>query len=121
MRCIQFLFKIRCDSIQVLFPCLLEVLICLIPTHNVLFVCRLPSALGLEQPGDATDARAPEPEKVVDVTPVAMEVVEPSQQADAHVPSPIEAEVAGEGDVPIAKPEPVNVEQPQENPIGRLR
>jgi hypothetical protein len=67
------------------------------------------------------DAGALELEKVVDVTPAAMEVVELSQHPDAHVPSPIEAEGTSEGDVPIAEPELANVEQPQENPIGRLR
>jgi hypothetical protein len=75
----------------------------------------------LEQPGDATDAQAPEPEKVVDVTPATMKVVEPSQWPDAHVSSPTEAEGASEEDVPIAEPEPANAEQPQGNPIGRLR
>jgi hypothetical protein len=58
---------------------------------------------------------------MVGVTPAAMEVVEPSQQLDAHVPSPREAEGAGEGNMPSAEPKLANVEQPQENPIGRLR
>jgi hypothetical protein len=105
----------------VLFPCVLEVLICLVTIYNVVFICRPSYALGLEQPGGATNARASEPEKVVDVTLAAMEVAKPSQQPNAHVPSPIEVEGAYEGDVPIAEPEPVNAEQPQENPIGRLR
>jgi hypothetical protein len=63
---------------------------------------------------------SPEPEKVVDVTPAAMEVVEPSQHPDAHVPSPIEVEGAGEGNMGSAEPAPVNAEQPEENSIGRL-
>jgi hypothetical protein len=75
----------------------------------------------LEQPGNTTNAQAPEPEKVIDATPTATEVVEPSQQPSAHVPSPTEAEDAGEREVPVAEPELVNVEEPQENPIGRLR
>jgi hypothetical protein len=49
-----------------------------------------------------------------------MEVVEPSQHPDAHVPSPIEVEGAGEGNMGSAEPAPVNAEQPEENSIGRL-
>jgi hypothetical protein len=49
-----------------------------------------------------------------------MEVIEPSQPPDACVSSPTEAENAGERDEPNVEPEPVNIEQPQENPIGKL-
>lgn len=46
-------------------------------------VCRPSSSLGLEQPGDAVDALAPELEKVVDevvvdVAPTTVATVEPS-------------------------------------------
>jgi hypothetical protein len=57
---------------------------------------------------------------VVDATPVATEVVEPLQHADARVPSPIGTECASEREVPVAEPEPANAEEPQENSIGRL-
>jgi hypothetical protein len=57
---------------------------------------------------------------VVDVTPAVVEVVEPSQQPDAHASSPTEAEGADEGNVPRAELELVNAKKPQENPIGRL-
>jgi hypothetical protein len=67
------------------------------------------------------DAQAPEPAKVVHVTPVATEVVEPLQQPGVRVPSSTRTECAGEREVPVAEQEPMNAEKPQENSIGRLR
>jgi hypothetical protein len=58
---------------------------------------------------------------VVDATPVAMKVFEPLQPPGARVPSPRGTECAGEREVPVTEPEPANAEEPQENPIGRLR
>jgi hypothetical protein len=58
------------------------------------FKCRPSSALGLEQPDDAADARAPKLEKVV--------------------------EGAGAGNVPIAEAEPENAERPPESFVGKL-
>jgi hypothetical protein len=57
---------------------------------------------------------------VVDATPVATEHVEPLQQPGALVPSPTGTECADEREVPVAEPEPVNAEEPQESSIGRL-
>jgi hypothetical protein len=76
----------------------------------MLFVCSPSSALGLEQPGNATDALAPKPEKVVDVTPRTLKVVEPLVKHEIHVPSPIGAEDADVRDVLVAKAELENAE-----------
>jgi hypothetical protein len=67
------------------------------------------------------DAQAPKPEKVVDATPAATEVFEPLQQPGACVLSPTRTKCAGEREVPVAELEPAIAEEPQENPIGRLR
>jgi hypothetical protein len=89
-------------------------------TCKVVLVSRPFSALGLEQPGNATDAPAPEPEKVVDVTPTTMKVVEPLVQPEIHVRSPTRAEDAGVRDVSVAETKPENAEQVLENPVGKL-
>jgi hypothetical protein len=73
-------------------------------------ICRPFCALGLEQLGDAVDARAPESDKVTGVTPASMEVIELSQPPEVRVSVPTEAE-----------PESANIEQTHENPIGKLR
>jgi hypothetical protein len=66
------------------------------------------------------DARAPEQEKVVDVMPSTMKVVEPLVQPEIHVPSSTRTEDASVRDVPAAEAEPKNVEQVLENPVGKL-
>jgi hypothetical protein len=89
-------------------------------TRKVVLVCRPSSALGLEQPGNATDAPAPEPEKVVDATPTTVTVVEPLVQPKTHVPSPTRAKDASVRDVPVAEAEPKNAKEIPENPMGKL-
>jgi hypothetical protein len=74
----------------------------------------------LEQPSNATDALAPELEKVVDVTPTTIEVVEPLVQPEIHVPSSTGSEDAGVRDVPVAKTESENAGWVLENPMGKL-
>jgi hypothetical protein len=64
----------------------------------------------LEQPGNATHAPTPKPEKEVDVMPTTMKVVEPLVQPEIHVPSPSGAEDADVGDVPIGEAELENAE-----------
>jgi hypothetical protein len=76
----------------------------------LLLVCSPFSTLGLEQPGNATDAPAPEPEKVV----------EPLVQPEIHVPSPTRVEDADVRDVPVIEAESENAEQVLEKPVGKL-
>jgi hypothetical protein len=56
----------------------------------LLLVCSPSSGVGLEQPRNDTDAPALELEKVVDVMPTTMKVVELLEQAKIHVPHPLE-------------------------------
>jgi hypothetical protein len=86
----------------------------------LLLVCSPSSALGLKQPGNATDAPAPEPEKVVEVTPTTMKVVELLVQPEIHVPSPTGAKDADVRDMLVAEAELKNAEQVLENPVGKL-
>jgi hypothetical protein len=78
-----------------------------VTTHNAVAIYIPSSALGLEQPSNAMDARSPELEKVADVTPASMVIVEPLQPPEVHVSTLTEVE-----------PELANIEQVHDNRIG---
>jgi hypothetical protein len=89
-------------------------------THNAVFVCRPSSALGLEQSGVAANDPAPEPEKVVDVTPSTMTFAEPSVPAENPAPTPIDAAGANVENTLIAEVELDDARRVPETPIGKL-
>ncbi|XP_025806856.1 protein PRRC2C-like [Panicum hallii] len=79
------------------------------------------SALGLEQSGVAANDPAPEPEKVVDVTPSTMTFAEPSVPAENPAPTPIDAAGANVENTLIAEVELDDARRVPETPIGDLQ
>lgn len=84
------------------------------------FMCRSSSALGLEQRGDAVNAPAPKPEKVVEEAPSGKEVAEPSSQPELCVLSPALNNDVGAQDVPTGEEESEHIEPARKEPIGKL-